>query len=209
MPALSTSLHLNMLNAAKASGQPEKQGLYGLHWGDPETDGVLKVIRDEWLLPYVNPDHDAVEIGPGGGRWTRYMLEFRRLYVVDYHQELLDELRTNFAQENITTIKNNGNDFPSIAPKSIDFLFSFGVFVHLDVNIIEKYAAAMKSIMKDDGDIVIQYADKDKEDAKRNPAFSENNPRIMRSLIEKAGFRIVQEDTKSIGHSAIMRFQIA
>ena len=97
MPDLSSSLHLNMLRRYKL-GQSlplrvlaairrefRSRDLYGLHWGDPATLEPLKFIRDRYVLPYVKPDRHALEIGPGGGRWTRYLLGFEKLYVVDYH----------------------------------------------------------------------------------------------------------------------------
>ena len=58
------------------------RGIYGLEWGDPEFVEPLRFIRDRYLLPQVNNDHCAVEIGSGGGRWTRYMLGFRKLYAL-------------------------------------------------------------------------------------------------------------------------------
>src|SRR5713226_3138814 len=88
--------------------------IYGLEWGDPETVEPLQFIKDRWVIPYVRPDHIAVEIGPGGGRWTRYLLGFRRLYVVDYYQEVLAELRRNFDRPNMVFLHNAGTDFPGI-----------------------------------------------------------------------------------------------
>jgi SAM-dependent methyltransferase len=129
MPPLHTKLHLEMLKEAHKQGQPARDGLYGLQWGDPDHYLILRPIRDHWLLPYVQPDQVALEIGPGGGRWTRYLLPFRRLYVVDHYAELLAELRKNFARSNIVEILNNGTDFPGVPKASVDFVFSFGVFV--------------------------------------------------------------------------------
>jgi len=48
--------------------------LYGLAWGDPQRVEPLGFIRDRYVLPYVHTGQDAVEIGPGGGRWTRSLL---------------------------------------------------------------------------------------------------------------------------------------
>lgn len=208
MPGLHTSMHIDMLENAKTRGQPERDGLYGLQWGDPETMPELQHIRDHWLLPYVRPDAVAVEIGPGGGRWTRYLLGFRRIYAVDYHHELLAELRKNFPQEHIVDIKNNGTDFPSIVDRSIDFVFSFGAVVHMDVDIIAAYLENMKRIVKPDGNIVIHYSDKDKEAARNDRiGFSENNPRIMRAVVEAAGYDILEEDTTTLRHSSMIRFR--
>src|SRR5579862_4699591 len=211
MPPLTTRCHLDMLNRAQGRGLPAELGLYGLHWGDPEDPEniALQAIRDNWLLRYVDPEKTALEIGPGGGRWTRYMLGFRRLYAVDFHAELLAELRKNFTQSHIVEILNNGTDFPGVPAGSVDFVFSFGVFVHLDLDIIRAYLANLRGVIHRQTTIVIQYADKDKPKARRNQGFSRNNPRRMRNAVESSGYRIVEEDTGSLDQAAIMRFELA
>ena len=78
---------------------------------------------------------------------------------MDYHHELLNELRKNYAEKNVHFIKNNGIDFPNIEKGSIDYLVSFGTFVHLDVELIEAYLKNMTSIIKPGANIVIQYSD--------------------------------------------------
>ncbi len=85
MPLLSDTIHLDMLHASHRNEEPRKLGIYGLQWGDPEVSVPLKFIRDRYIRPYIDFDHTAVEIGPGGGRWTRYLLSFRCLYALDYH----------------------------------------------------------------------------------------------------------------------------
>ena len=150
MVSLNSSIHLEMLGHSRLARTLPAQifkairnefragGIYGLEWGDPDLWDPLKFVRDRYVLPSVKSDQIAVEIGPGGGRWTRYILGFKKLYVVDYHAELLRELRKNFSRyPQIAFIKNHGADFPSIDPGSIDFVFSFGAFVHLDLDIIE------------------------------------------------------------------------
>ncbi len=209
MPGLDNKSHVNTLRGALKSGQPQRDGLYGLQWGDPDKKPALLTIRDRWLLPYVRPDQIAIEIGPGGGRWTRYMLPFKRLYAVDYHAELLQELRKNFPQPHIVEIRNNGADFPGVPPASVDFVFSFGTFVHLDVDIIGAYLENLRAVVHRGSQIVIQYSDKTKEQARNNRGFSENNPRVMRVLVEGAGFKILEEDNEVLGHSGIMRFALA
>ncbi len=211
MPRLTTTLHLDMLQRARKRGQPAQDGLYGLHWGDPENpeESGLRAIRDRWLLPWVDPAKTGLEIGPGGGRWTRYMLGFRRLYVVDYHAELLAELRKNFAYSHIIEILNDGTDFPGVPPSSVDFVFSFGVFVHLDLDIIRAYLDNLRVVIHPQTQVVIQYADKDKPKAQQNRGFSDNDPRRMRQTVEGAGYCIREEDTTALDHSAIMRFQPA
>jgi hypothetical protein len=91
----------------------------------------------------------------------------------------------------------------------VEFIFSFGVFVHLDVEIIAAYLKSMKAIVRPATQIILQYSDDSKPFAKQNAGFSKNNPETMRKLVTDEGFRILEEDAKSVGHGAIMRFQPA
>jgi ubiquinone/menaquinone biosynthesis C-methylase UbiE len=169
---------------------------------------MLRKFRDRFLLPYLNPDHTIVEIGPGGGRWTRYMLSSLTLYVVDYHQELLDVLAENFKAPGLRLIKNNGSDFPGIPDECVDFIFSYAVFIQLDVDIIESYLSNMRRLLKPTGCAVIQYSDKTKIAAQRDPTYSMNNPTIMREMVLKQDYRIVEEDTEDLRHSSVIRFTL-
>ena len=121
MPSLDTDLHLQMLK--KVANKKRGDEVYGLHWGDPDKKSYLQFVKQYYLQFYVNRHAKVVEIGPGGGRWTRYMLLCNRIYAVDYHQELLDELEKTYNNENIIFIKNNGTDFPGVPDGEIDFYF--------------------------------------------------------------------------------------
>jgi len=218
MPDLSSSLHLNMLRKYKL-GQSlplrvlaairrelRSRDLYGLHWGDPDTLEPLKFIRDRYVLPYLKPDQNALEIGPGGGRWTRYLLGFEKLYVVDYHAQLLDELRRSFTAKHIVFVENNGSDFPGVAENSIDYLFSFGTFVHLDVDLIQSYLGNMHPLLREGSNVVLQYSDQTKVMATLNAGFSDNTPERMRQMVTSAGYTILEEDLTTLWHSSVVRF---
>jgi hypothetical protein len=204
--------HFKRANSLKARlgailhNDPMSRTIYGLAWGDPETAEPLRFIRDRWVLPYVNHKHTAVEIGPGGGRWTRYLLGFRQLYAVDYFQELLDELNKNFRAKNLIPIKNNGTDFPSVPEHQVDFVFSFGTFVHLDAPVIEGYLQSIRSILRQGGNVVLHYSDMTKIMARENPGFAQNTPVQMRKMVTDAGYRILEEDLTTMWHSSLLRF---
>src|ERR1700730_7017465 len=174
MPDLNTTLHSDMLGQFKTRSslvlrilkaikkELSYGGIYGLEWGDPDLVAPLGFIRDRYDLPFVNEDQCAVEIGPGGGRWTRYLRGFRKLYVVDYYPELLAEVRRNVKGPNLVFVRNNGTDFPGIDDNYVDYLFSFGTFVHLDAHIVEAYLSNMRRILKAGANVVIHYSDKTK-----------------------------------------------
>ena len=220
MPDLDTHLHIDMLRiyknensfarrvrrAVRTIVSPQK--VYGLEWGDPDISGPQVFMRDKYVLPYVKADQIALEIGPGGGRWTRYLLGFKKLYVVDYYPELLKELRGRFNKPNMHFIVNNGTDFPDVPEKSIDYILSVACFVHLEPHLIVSYLSNMTRILKPGGNIFITYSDKTKVGAQINPTFSENNPTLMRKMVTQAGFRIVEEDNTVLWNSGVARFTI-
>jgi hypothetical protein len=86
MPKLDTPMHLDMFRHGKRQRSlanrirkafkvlVAKNDVYGFEWGDPEVVPPLRYVRDHFLKPYISQDTTAVEIGPGGGRWTQYML---------------------------------------------------------------------------------------------------------------------------------------
>ena len=75
---------------------PEKEEYFGERWGNPETRQILKKIRENFVNPFVNEEHIAIEIGSGGGRWTQYLLNFKRLYCVDLNQKMFNYLIDRF-----------------------------------------------------------------------------------------------------------------
>jgi enamine deaminase RidA (YjgF/YER057c/UK114 family) len=213
MPDLNTKLHVGMLRASQIQNSLPvrllrafaKRDVYGLEWGDPERVEPLKFIRERYLTPYLNPEHTAVEIGPGGGRWTRYMLGFKQLYVVDYYPQLLEELQRTLESPNLAVIKNNGTDFPGIPDESVDFVFTFGTFVHLDAPLIESYLQNLRRIVRPAANLVIHYSDKNKVMAQQNVSFSQNTPERMRRMVQQAGYEILEEDVTTMWHSSLMR----
>jgi SAM-dependent methyltransferase len=218
MPDLDTKLHLDMLQTYKRQNglvrrmrravrevvSPTK--FYGLQWGDPEVSGPHGYMRDRYILPYVRPDHVALEIGPGGGRWTQYLLGFRQLYVVDYHTELLQELRGRFDATNMQFIVNHGTDFPGVPEHSIDYVISVACFVHLEPHLIAAYLKNIAGILKPGGNVFMTYSDKTKIGAQMNHTFTDNSPERMREMVTQAGFRIFEEDPTVLWNSGIIRF---
>ena len=80
------------------------------------------------------------------------------------------------------------------------------MFVHLNVDIIDRYLHNIKPLLKPTSNVVIQYSDTTKPLGKSNEGFSENDPEIMRKMITSHGFFIYEEDVQTLCHSGIVRF---
>lgn len=77
MPDLDATLHVKMAPPKKKrrvlpriiaaiKREIAAPNIYGLQWGNPDVVRPLRFIRDRYVLPYVSPEHAAVEIGRGG-----------------------------------------------------------------------------------------------------------------------------------------------
>jgi hypothetical protein len=126
---------------------------------------------------------------------------------VDYHQELLEELQRNLRTPNLVQVHNDGMTLAGIADRSIDYVFSFGVLVHLDLEIRDSYLRETERVLCDDGVAVIQYSEKAKPAAAENAGFADNTASHMRSRVIAAGNLIIEENVTLISHSNIIVFR--
>jgi SAM-dependent methyltransferase len=104
----------------------------GEQWSPSEA--WKQALIDDVLLRYLPPHADTViEIGPGGGRWSEELqTRTRQLVLVDISTTCLDLCRARF--NSATNIRYELVERPTLrfmADSSVDFVWSFDVFVHI------------------------------------------------------------------------------
>ena len=55
---------------------------------------------------------------------------------------------------------NNGNDFPGIPLNKIDYVFSYGTFVHIDLGDIIHYLCNLIPKLSNNANIILSYPEK-------------------------------------------------
>jgi cyclopropane fatty-acyl-phospholipid synthase-like methyltransferase len=100
-----------------------------------------------------------VEIGPGAGRWTEFLVtKTGSLIGVDISQVCVDECRKRFAKfPNARFEIGNGRDIASVATNSVDGIWSFDVFVHINSEEFSSYAAEFARVLHPGGIVVIHH----------------------------------------------------
>lgn len=204
MPGSLSDLHLEMYY-----NEGRDTEIYGSQWGDPENfsqSPSLAMIKNNFIDPYVTDQTVVLEIGCGGGRWTKFFGNAHQVYALDAFDEMLQETKTSYyrangGNNNLILIRTNGTDIPTVDEYSVDYIFTFDVFVHLDIEVIEQYLISAKKVLKDTGTMFIHYGDKTKYRGKENIGFSWNSPEIMHSLLKKLGLAIVCENTTVFDNS--------
>ena len=181
---------------------PQRDYAYGDQWGAVDASPVLQVVRDAWLLPFVGPERTTLEIGTGGGRWTRYLLNAQHLYSVDVNPTMLQYTAQRFAgADNLSLLLTDGASLEGIPARTVDFVFSFGTFVHIDPPQIIAYLAQLRPLLRPGADVVLQYADKSKPMASENIHFVHTDPVWMEDLLCTQGYHVVRHSTDLLPHS--------
>jgi ubiquinone/menaquinone biosynthesis C-methylase UbiE len=111
------------------------------------------------LQKYVPSDSSILEIGPGGGRWTEALLDRARKYSgVDISSACVAHCRSRFAHEpHANFFVGSGSNLAMIATNSIDAIWSFDVFVHINRTEIEGYAKEFLRVLRPGGVAVIHH----------------------------------------------------
>lgn len=198
---------------------------YGDQWGDPELDGIgyvlrklrhgrripgnLARVRRRFLEPYVTSDSAVLEIGGGGGRWTHYLLRAREVTVVDLNADFFAYIRERFpdAGEKLRFYETSGYELAGVADDSIDFVFTFGTFVHIDPEGIDAYLGEIGRVLRPGAPATVHYADRTKKFFEGQPAdhagFSDMSAEKLEAMATRHGLEVVEHDRKSLNHSNV------
>lgn len=116
------------------------------------------VIR-HLLRPNVPEQCDVVEIGPGGGRWTEELIaRCRKVTAIDISETCIAECKLRFRDaKNAEFIVGSGSDLKPVADASVDAVWSFDVFVHINKPEFSNYAREFARVLRPGGRGVIQH----------------------------------------------------
>lgn len=119
-------------------------------------------VAENFIMPNVHQDSTVVEIAPGHGRWTVYLLAAAprgRVILVDLNAQCIAHCQHRFSKDkNIDFHTNDGKTLPFISDNSVDFIWSYDSFVHMERDVIGAYFDEFNRILKPGGKAVIHHA---------------------------------------------------
>jgi len=115
-------------------------------------------ILERLFFPNVPEGAVAVEIGPGGGRWTEYLLKrCSQVHVVDVAERALELCRERFGSApNLALHLSSGHDL-AVSDASVDVVWSYDVFVHINALDTDGYLKEIARVLKGGGRAVIHH----------------------------------------------------
>ena len=149
-------------------------------------------IFEAFIKPNINKEAVVLEIAPGHGRWTEFMLSTKALILVDLNKECIDYCKKRFSKcKSIRYFVNDGKDLSFIPDNSVDFVWSYDSFVHMQKDVIGSYFREFSRILTLRGRVIIHHAG-----GKKGGWRSKISKRTIRKLAEKNHLKVLfQTDT--------------
>ena len=124
----------------------------------PSADWKDAIVR-RFIDPNFESSDRVLEIGPGAGRWTEYLIpRVASLVGIDISESCVVECRKKFATAaNATFEVGSGRDLASIADRSVDKIWSFDVFVHINGAEFASYTREFARVLKPGGLGIIHH----------------------------------------------------
>jgi SAM-dependent methyltransferase len=145
---------------------PEMNRRIWNNW-DWSAAGEEWTLSEEWkesvlsriLRPNVPHGSTVLEIGPGAGRWSAELQRRAAALIgIDVSEAAVRQCRRRFAGCANTDFRvGNGSDLAGVADMSVDAVWSFDVFVHVNQAQWRTYAAEIRRVLKPGGVAVLHH----------------------------------------------------
>jgi SAM-dependent methyltransferase len=178
----------------------EGQSPLGEEWGaSPEE---VEEILVRFLYPYLGPTDIVAEIGVGGGRIAeRVAPRVERLHVFDISPRMLDAARLRLAGfGNVEFTLQTESALPPKLSGSLDVVYSFATFLHLDLHTMWRYFQEMARVLRPEGHAFVHTATITTPRGWQRFVSQEEfsvfgfyfvSPEIVQTLASRAGLRAV------------------
>lgn len=154
---------MNKLQKEINSFQKVWKGGYKTGYSNKRNQAGLEVYLANKLS-----GNNLLEIGCGGGQWSKFILNleiFEKIYCIDVlseeHNEFWKYLGKD-AQKVVEYIQVENFNLDFIEDNSLDYVFSYDVFCHLSFSSIDAYLSSIYKKCKKGAKVLIMYADPEK-----------------------------------------------
>jgi ubiquinone/menaquinone biosynthesis C-methylase UbiE len=141
-------------------------------------------LVESFIVSNVGEASTVLEIAVGHGRWTPPLAEIARLYIgVDMNRSCVNFCQRRFLHlANVEFHENDGRSLGMIGEQTIDFVWSFDSFVHLESNVTDAYMAEIARVLLPGGRCCIHHPGKPTEIQRA---------RGLRSMVEVDTFALI------------------
>lgn len=148
-------------------------------------------LINEVMLKYIQKGSMILEIGIGAGRWSKVLQEIGgHVILCDISKKCLDICQKRFKYADNLEYHLIEEDLGFVIDNSIDYIWSYDVFVHINPTDIEKYISDFKRILKPGGYAIIHHSGQYSLEGFRSHMTAE----IFRRFVEEYGMEIIEQN---------------
>jgi 2-polyprenyl-3-methyl-5-hydroxy-6-metoxy-1,4-benzoquinol methylase len=164
--------------------------------------------RSQWygaIYPRINnflPVSRILEIAPGRGRWTQFLLgQCTEYYGVDISAKCIDFCKRKFAANSrVHFWQNDGRSLAMIPDDYIDFVFSYDSLVHVEGAVLRNYMWQLCQKLTKSGVAFIHHSNAlgdsvDPHEVAANLRATSVSAKLVKEMIEDSGGKtLIQEE---------------
>ena len=118
-----------------------------------------KNLLEKMMFLYIQSDSIILEIGPGAGRWSEHLQKIaKKLILVDIAPNCLDLCKKRFAEKSNVEYYLIENNIDFLSNNSVDYVWSYDVFVHINPSDIARYIQNINRILRKEGIAIIHHS---------------------------------------------------
>jgi SAM-dependent methyltransferase len=171
----------------------------------PMVDGkILTTSREMWdkllwplLAPHLGGPPRVLEVAPGYGRCTRYLLEISKdMVIVDMCENCIAHCRERFKGEpRLSCHVNDGQSLPMIADHSVDLVFSWDSFVHINKAVTRGYVREFARVLSPEGVGLIHHSNAGAVNQERQIGYrSDMTAELMAAYCRENNLSIIYQE---------------
>jgi len=129
----------------------------GDEWG---SDQLTDEIIDQYVRPFLPVNAITLEIGCGGGKFSEKLAPLcQELICTDVSLSMLRRTEDRLkGSKNVRFEKLNGLNLHNFDSESIDYVFSFDCFVHIEIEDVYCYLQEIRRVLKPRGIGLLHFA---------------------------------------------------
>jgi SAM-dependent methyltransferase len=178
------------------------------HWpqdGDEWTDQAAycridyavwkRDLIEAFIVPNAAGNSTVLEVGVGHGRWTPFLARGAKRYIgIDFNPSCIDFCRRRFVDlANADFHLTNGRSLAPVAGGSVQFVWSYDSFVHIEPDLTEDYLAEFARVLAQGGRCSIHHPGTPDPRQRAVGGRSEVTRESFARLAEASGLRILSQ----------------
>jgi len=152
-------------------------------------------IVDALIVPSVAESSTVLEVAVGHGRWTPFLARRAQRYIgVDSSPSCVDFCRKRFAHlTNVDFYNTDGRTLSLVLSDSVQFIWSFDSFVHIEPDITECYMAEFARILSPGGRCTIHHPGTPTRRQRANGGRSETSADLFARIANASGLQVLSQ----------------